>query len=123
MKDRSWTLRIAVYLIAWTAADAAALWLRFGTVSGSTAARSFLVGAAVKLVLLALCVPRDGSRPGAWALIAITVLASLSFIFGLAWSRGGYSRSFFVIEAVFSMMALMATGAIVDRTSRQPAVS
>ena len=123
MKNRPWTLRIAAYLIVWTVADAAALWLRFGTISGSSATRWFLVGAAVKLVLLALCVPRDGSRPGTWALIAITLLASLSFVFGLAWSRGEYSRSFFVIEAVFSMLALMATRAIMDRTSRQPAVS
>ena len=123
MKTRPWTLRIVVYLIAWTTADAAALWLRFGAISGSSAARWFMVGALVKLVLLALCVPRDGSRPGTWALIAITLLASLSFILGLAWSRGEYSRSFFVIEAVFSMLALTTTRAIIDRANRQPVVS
>ena len=45
-EEPPWTLRIAAYLIAWTAADAVALWLRFGAISGSSAARWFLVGAA-----------------------------------------------------------------------------
>jgi len=123
MRNPSWPLGIAAYLIAWTAADVAAQWLRFGTIVSSSAARWFLVGAALKVVLLALCVPRDGSRPGTWALLAVTLLASLSFIFGLAWSRGEYSRSFFVIEVIFSLLALMATRAIMDRTNRQPLMS
>jgi hypothetical protein len=123
MRNPAWILRIVAYLIAWTAADAAALWLRFGAISGPSAARWFLVGAVLKVVLLALCVPRDGSRPGTWALIAITLLASFSFMFGLFWSRAEYSRSFFVIEVVFSMLALMATRAIIDRTRRLPVAS